>query len=109
MKIARSVFFSPRNWIFTRKPNYTEKSHWNAQNTLNSHGQVIEQNSENCLHFLVKRKIRTPTSGKMPAQPQFLSDFNIIGTKMLRNELCNFWAGKCIDSKHVIFFTHPYV
>ena len=32
-----------------------------------------------------------------------LSDFNIIGTKMLRNELRNFWAGKCIDSKHVIF------
>ena len=39
----------------------------------------------------------------MRAQPQFLSDLNIIGTKMLRNELRNFWAGECIDSKHVIF------
>ena len=39
----------------------------------------------------------------MPAQPQFLSDLNIIGTKMLRNELRNFRAGECIDSKHVIF------
>ena len=38
----------------------------------------------------------------MPAQPQFLSDFNIIGTKMLRNELRNFWVGDCIDSKHAI-------
>ena len=35
----------------------------------------------------------------MPAQPQFLSDLNIIGTKMLRNELRNFWVGDCIDSK----------
>ena len=37
MKIARSVFFSPRNWIFTRKPKCTEKSHWMHQKTLNSH------------------------------------------------------------------------
>ena len=45
----------------------------------------------------------------MPAQPQFLSDLNIIGTKMLRNELRNFWVGDCIDSKHVIFLSHPYL
>ena len=57
---------------------------------------------------LVKRKNRTPASRKMPAQPQFLSDLNIIGTKMLRNELRNFWVGDCIDSKHVIFLSHPY-
>ena len=34
MKIACSLYFSPRNWIFTRKPKSTEMSHW-----IHSHEQ----------------------------------------------------------------------
>ena len=100
-------FFSGLNKIWTKHPIFTKFTFLNL-----SH--LVENNDTKYDLFIIKI-LKSYYLGdfclfchkkgwKMPAQPQFLSDFNIIGTKMLRNLLCNFWAGKCIDTKHVIFF-----